>query len=84
MIDFSPFLNTLQRAGLEKWAAQLAVVLPKLMTPERHGDMDRWLNALAALPDVGVADVDLNRNSIRVAGAARRSIRRSASNCTAR
>ena len=68
MIDFSPFLNTLHNAGLEKWAAQLAVVLPKFMTPERHGDMGRWLDALTALPDIDVAGVDLNRNSIRVVG----------------
>jgi tRNA (mo5U34)-methyltransferase len=68
VIDFAPFLAALRRAGLEKWAAQLDTILPKLMTPERHGDMVRWLDALAALPDYDVGAIDLNRNSVRVAG----------------
>lgn len=68
MIDFAPFLNTLQQAGLEKWAAHLGTALPRVMTTERHGDMQRWLDALDALPDWPTTAVDLNRNSIRIAG----------------
>jgi tRNA (mo5U34)-methyltransferase len=70
VIDFSPFLATLQRAGLEKWSAQLALALPKLMHSERHGDMRQWLDALTALPDYAVDSVELDRSSVRVAGTA--------------
>lgn len=68
MIDFTPFLDTLRQAGLEKWSAQLTTVLPKLMTAERHGDMEQWQAALDALPDWPATAIDLNRNSVRVAG----------------
>ena len=68
MIDFTPFIDTLHRAGLQKWSAQLRVALPQLMTAERHGDMAHWLAALAALPDWSTAAIELNRNSVRVTG----------------
>ncbi|MDB6062324.1 MAG: tRNA 5-methoxyuridine(34)/uridine 5-oxyacetic acid(34) synthase CmoB [Verrucomicrobiaceae bacterium] len=67
MIDFAPFLTTLQNAGLEKWSAQLANVLPKLMASDRHGDLAGWLDALNALPDLAATAIDLNRNSVRIA-----------------
>lgn len=68
MIDFTPFLSSLRDDGLHKWAAQLETALPKLMTAERHGDMPRWLDALAALPQRAASHIDLNRNSVRIAG----------------
>ena len=71
MIDFAPFLHTLRGAGLSKWAAQLEPALPHLMSADRHGDLTRWTDALAALPDLPVDTIDLDRNSIRIAGADR-------------
>src|SRR5690606_24889958 len=71
VIDFAPFLHTLRSAGLSKWAAQLEPALPHLMSADRHGDLTRWTDALAALPDLPVNTIDLDRNSIRIAGADR-------------
>src|SRR5690606_33088981 len=45
--------------------------LPHLMSADRHGDLTRWTDALAALPDLPVNTIDLDRNSIRIAGADR-------------
>lgn len=63
---FAPFLRHLHGAGLHKWSEQLAAALPKLLHRERHGDLQRWYGALAALPDWPVAAIELDRGSVRV------------------
>lgn len=66
-----PFLAQLQSAGLHNWAQQLQTALPKLLHRDRHGDLARWYAALQALPDWPVQNIELDRSSVRVAGAAR-------------
>jgi tRNA (mo5U34)-methyltransferase len=68
MIDYSSFLTRLQQSGLDKWAAQLTTVLPKLLSAQRHGDLPRWYDALAAMPDVATDNIDLDRNIVRIRG----------------
>ncbi len=68
MIDYSSFLARLQQFGLEKWSAQLADVLPKLLNPQRHGDLPRWYSALDALPELSIDKIELDRNAVRISG----------------
>jgi tRNA (mo5U34)-methyltransferase len=68
MIDYSSFLTRLQQSGLDKWAAQLTTVLPKLLSAQRHGDLPRWYDALAAMPDLATDSIDLDRNIVRIRG----------------
>jgi tRNA (mo5U34)-methyltransferase len=68
MIDYSSFLTRLQQSGLDKWAAQLTTVLPKLLSAQRHGDLPRWYDALAAMPDLATDNIDLDRNIVRIRG----------------
>jgi len=53
----APHTETLLRAG----AAALA--------PDRHGDLARWRQALAALPRLAATELELNADCIRVGGA---------------
>lgn len=69
MIDYEPFLQQLREAGLTRWTEQLTAVLPKLLHVERHGDLARWYAALDALPAWPVERVELDRNTVRIAGA---------------
>jgi tRNA (mo5U34)-methyltransferase len=66
VIDYQPFLQRLHDAGLARWAEQLKAALPKLLHPERHGDLPRWYAALQALPDWPAAQVDLDRNTVKI------------------
>jgi len=68
MIDYSSFLARLQQSGLDKWAVQLTTVLPKLLSAQRHGDLPRWYDALAAMPDLATDNIDLDRNIVRIRG----------------
>jgi len=68
MIDYSSFLARLQQSGLDKWAAQLTTVLPKLLSAQRHGDLPRWYDALAAMPDLAADNIDLDRNIVCIRG----------------
>ena len=70
MIQFAPFLEQLQAAGLHNWSQQLHTILPQLLHRDRHGDLPRWYAALAALPEWPVQNIELNRGSVRIAGAA--------------
>jgi tRNA (mo5U34)-methyltransferase len=69
VIDYQPFLQHMRDAGLNRWAEQLDTALPQLLRPERHGDLPRWYAALQALPDRPVGQIDLDRNTVRIADA---------------
>jgi tRNA (mo5U34)-methyltransferase len=69
VIDYQPFLQHMRDAGLSRWAEQLDTALPQLLRPERHGDLPRWYAALQALPDRPVGQIDLDRNTVRIADA---------------
>lgn len=68
MIDYTPFLEQARAAGLSNWSQNLPATLTQLLAPERHGDLARWRAALAALPDLPVASVALDRGAVSVAG----------------
>lgn len=65
------FLEQLHKAGLHHWSHYLESALPTLLHRDRHGDLARWYDALAALPpqsDETVLKIELDRSSVRIAG----------------
>ena len=68
MIDYTPFLEQARAAGLSNWSQQLPAILAQMLAPQRHGDLARWRAALAALPELPVASVALDRAAVAVAG----------------
>lgn len=69
MIDFAPLYQRLEGTALEALAEALPALLQRRFTDKRHGDLPRWLEALAALPTVNPTQVDLNAAAITVGGA---------------
>lgn len=54
----------LEQQGLGHWLGQLQQQLTRRFDEQPHGDMDRWLAALAALPDLPAVSADLNAPAV--------------------
>ncbi len=65
MIDFTHFLDHVSRSELAPWHTHFEQALAAI-APDQHGDFDRWQAAVAALPTIDVAAVDLNIDCIRL------------------
>ena len=63
-IDYRPFMETLQAYDLEQWTHQLTEQIDHYLTPQRFGDLKRWLAALNELPSVEATESDLNASAI--------------------
>jgi tRNA (mo5U34)-methyltransferase len=70
VIDYAPFLARLRAADLPLWAARLPEQIDHALSSRRHGDLPRWLAALAALPAWPVSSVELDRSAVQVRGEA--------------
>ncbi|MEM8497858.1 MAG: tRNA 5-methoxyuridine(34)/uridine 5-oxyacetic acid(34) synthase CmoB [Pseudomonadota bacterium] len=60
MTDYSPLLEGLKDSPLSAWADALAQQLPDNLSVARYGDLPRWQQALADLPELDIANVDLD------------------------
>lgn len=69
MIDFSRFLQTLSSTPLAPWQDAFAEVLHQVK-PDAHGDYERWLACVQALPPVSVSQklFDADRVTLGAAG----------------
>jgi tRNA (mo5U34)-methyltransferase len=63
LIEFRPFLHNLRDAGLAHWAEELPALIREKF---RHGDLQRWMQALRHLPDWPVAAIELDRGAIQI------------------
>ena len=52
--------------GLERWADLLPEQLAAALAADRHGDLRRWQQLLALLPEVKTRDLDLGADRVRV------------------
>ena len=59
MIDYQPLIERWQDGELAPWAEQLPAQIDAGLSQQRYGDLARWLEALAALPDLQVDHVEL-------------------------
>ncbi len=69
MIDFSPFYKRVADTPLQPIADTLPELLEPRFSEKRHGDLPRWLNALAALPELDPVHIDFNADAITVGNA---------------
>jgi len=66
--DFSSLIQLMERdAGLAKWAQHLPDQLDEHFFQRKHGDLNRWIKALDAMPDFVPDDIQLNASAITVA-----------------
>ena len=64
MIDYQPLIRRWKEGALAPWAAILDGQIAQGLSPERYGDLARWQESMAALPDL-VADT-IHLDSARV------------------
>jgi len=67
MINHDPFFDHIQRTLLKKWEAHFRHVLDVEFEPEKHGDFERWNNALTALPVLDNMQVNLGQSAVTAA-----------------
>ena len=61
MIDYQPLINRWQGGAMDAWAQALPAQIASGLSQQRYGDLPRWLQVLAELPDLAVDHVTLNR-----------------------
>lgn len=66
MIDYQPLIQRWQMNSLQAWAAQLPEQIAAGLSPRRYGDLPRWEQSLAALPDLPVSSRHLDRARVGV------------------
>ena len=64
MIDYQPLIERWQDGELAAWSEQLPAQIKAGLSRQRYGDLARWLQALAALPDLQVDHVELTGASV--------------------
>lgn len=61
---YQPLLDELNDQGLERWRGILTLQLQRRFEDNPHGDIARWMDALAELPEVDDPQVTLDRSAI--------------------
>ncbi|NND67936.1 MAG: tRNA 5-methoxyuridine(34)/uridine 5-oxyacetic acid(34) synthase CmoB [Halioglobus sp.] len=69
MIDYQTLIERWRGGDLDRWAEQLPQQIAAGLSRERYGDLEKWLAALAALPDLNVAGIHLDRDRVGADGA---------------
>jgi tRNA (mo5U34)-methyltransferase len=68
VIDYSPLIERWSGGELDAWARLLEGQVAKGLSPQRYGDLPRWLEVLESLPDYPVAEVWLDRSRVGATG----------------
>jgi len=68
MIDYRPFLAELADTEFSDWAQALPAQIERGLDKQRYGDLARWEQVLAELPDWPVDSCQLDRSAVTVAG----------------
>lgn len=66
MIDYQPLIERWQGGELAAWAQQLEQQISTGLSPQRYGDLARWLDALEALPQLQVDGIHLSDSRVGV------------------
>jgi tRNA (mo5U34)-methyltransferase len=64
MIDYQPLIERWSGGPLTAWAEQLAGQVAAGLSPERYGDLPRWVDALDGLPALDTVRVHLDRDAV--------------------
>jgi len=63
-MDYQPLIDRWQASDLQAWAERLPEQLATGLSLERFGDLPRWMNALAQLPDLRADNVALDASRV--------------------
>ncbi|WP_116369086.1 tRNA 5-methoxyuridine(34)/uridine 5-oxyacetic acid(34) synthase CmoB [Parahaliea mediterranea] len=70
MIDYQPLIERWRDGELAAWADALPQQISSGLSHQRYGDLQRWLDALAALPDLNVSTRHLDASRVGASSAA--------------
>ena len=70
MIDYQPLIERWCGGDLERWGQLLPQQVAAGLSTTRYGDLPRWLQALAALPDLQARDIHLDTARVGAVGKA--------------
>ncbi len=68
MIDYSELYKALEKSDANKWLETLADSVERATNSPRHGELDKWLEMLDALPDVKPSSIHLD-SDVRIGAA---------------
>ncbi len=71
-MDFSAFLTHFHDSGLAPWLESVEQQIADGLNPQRYGDIPRWRESLALLPNISADKILLTENAITVDGPATR------------
>lgn len=66
MIDYQPLYQRLAEAGAARWAELLPQQLHSAFDASAHGDLPRWLQTVADLPEVTPSHCDLTQDRVTI------------------
>ncbi len=69
-MNFDPFLEHFRNTPLEPWLTSIGPDLEAGLSISRYGDLPRWLESLAALPEIETSAADLDNDTVTVRGQA--------------
>ena len=61
---FDDVLAFMQQGKLAPWAAVLPQQLQQILQEKEHGDQQRWLDAVAALPEIDQVQANLTAHDL--------------------
>jgi tRNA (mo5U34)-methyltransferase len=64
MIDYQPLIKRWQEGALSTWSERLEDQIVQGLSPERYGDLSRWREAIANLPDLVADAVHLDADRV--------------------
>lgn len=64
MLDYRPLIERWRGGELDRWAQLLDQQIATGLSPQRYGDLSRWLQALQNLPDVRADAIHLDRSRV--------------------
>ena len=64
MIDYQPLIDHWRNSALDSWAQQLDQQIASGLNHERYGDLQRWLSALEALPQLHAEEIHLDTSRV--------------------
>lgn len=65
-MDFSAFLDHASKSELAPWLDHFKAILAEQIDPQRHGDFERWQQALDHLPQVRLSSSAFDQPVVRV------------------
>ena len=69
MIDYQPLIERWRGGDLDAWARLLPEQLARGLSPQRYGDLSRWLEVLRQLPDLPVDHIRLDEPRVGASSA---------------